>query len=52
MSIDSLLEQTKEVLHEVLPEGVEVTDIELEGPHIVLYTKQLDAFLSGGELLR
>ncbi|HLY76268.1 MAG TPA: MBL fold metallo-hydrolase, partial [Thermoplasmata archaeon] len=36
----------------MLPEGVEVTDIELEGPHIVLYTKQLDAFLSGGELLR
>jgi uncharacterized protein len=52
MSIDSLLEQTKEVLHEVLPENIEVTDIELEGPHIVLYTKQLDAFLSGGELLR
>ncbi len=52
MSIDSLLNQTREVLHEVLPESVEVTDIELEGPHIVLYTKQLDAFLSGGELLR
>ena len=52
MSIDSLLQQTKEVLHEVLPENIEVTDIELEGPHIVLYTKQLDAFLSGGELLR
>jgi len=31
---------------------VEVTDIELEGPHIVLYTKQLDSFLSGGDLLR
>jgi uncharacterized protein len=52
MSFDSLLEQTREALHEVLPETIEVTDIELEGPHIVLYTKQLDAFLSGGDLLR
>ncbi len=52
MSFDSLIEQTREALKEVLPEGIEVTDIELEGPHIVLYTKQLDAFLSGGDLLR
>ncbi|MCI4336379.1 MAG: beta-CASP ribonuclease aCPSF1 [Thermoplasmata archaeon] len=52
MSFDSLLDQTKEALREVLPETIEVTDIELEGPHIVLYTKQLDAFLSGGDYLR
>ncbi len=52
MSFDSLLEQTRATLKEVLPEAIEVTDIELEGPHIVLYTKQLDAFLSSGDLLR
>ncbi|HKV90562.1 MAG TPA: beta-CASP ribonuclease aCPSF1, partial [Thermoplasmata archaeon] len=52
MSFDSLIEQTRDALREVLPEDVEVTDIELEGPHIVLYTKQLDSFLSGGDLLR
>jgi KH/beta-lactamase-domain protein len=52
MSYESLLEQTKQALREVLPETIEVTDIELEGPHIVLYTKQLDQFLSGGDYLR
>ena len=52
MSFDSLIEQTRTALTEVLPENIEVTDIELEGPHIVLYTKQLDSFLSGGDLLR
>jgi uncharacterized protein len=52
MSFDSLLDQTKQALKEVLPDTIEVTDIELEGPHIVLYTKQLDAFLSGGDFLR
>jgi len=52
MSFDSLIEQTRTALSEVLPDSVEVTDIELEGPHIVLYTKQLDSFLSGGDLLR
>jgi KH/beta-lactamase-domain protein len=52
MSFDSLLDQTRQALKEVLPETIEVTEIELEGPHIVLYTKQLDAFLSGGDYLR
>jgi KH/beta-lactamase-domain protein len=52
MSFDSLIEQTKQALREVLPETIEVTDIELEGPHIVLYTKQLEAFLAGGDYLR
>ncbi|MGP8078504.1 MAG: beta-CASP ribonuclease aCPSF1 [Thermoplasmata archaeon] len=52
MSFDSLLEQARAALKEVLPETIEVTDIELEGPQIVLYTKQLDQFLSGGEYLR
>lgn len=52
MSFESLLQQTREVLKEVLPEGIEVTTIELEGPYVVLYSKQLDAFLSGGDLLR
>jgi hypothetical protein len=52
MSFDSLIDQTRQALKEVLPETIEVTDIELEGPHIVLYTKQLDSFLSGGDYLR
>jgi KH/beta-lactamase-domain protein len=52
MSFESLMEQTRQVLQEALPEGIEVTSIELEGPHVVLYTRQLDAFLSGGDLLR
>jgi uncharacterized protein len=52
MSFDSLVSETRETLKQVLPEDIEVTDIELEGPHVVLYTKQLDAFLSGGDLLR
>jgi KH/beta-lactamase-domain protein len=52
MSFESLVNETRETLKQVLPADIEVTDIELEGPHIVLYTKQLDAFLSGGDLLR
>ena len=52
MSFDSLIEQTEGALKEVLPEGIEVTSIELEGPHIVLYTKQLEQFLGNTEYLR
>ncbi|HYB79903.1 MAG TPA: beta-CASP ribonuclease aCPSF1 [Thermoplasmata archaeon] len=52
MSFESLIEQTREALRDVLPDTIEVSDIELEGPHVVVYTKQLDAFLSGGDYLR
>ena len=52
MSFDSLIEQTRTALSEVLSDSIGITDIELEGPHIVLYTKQLDSFLSGGDFLR
>ncbi|MCI4323554.1 MAG: beta-CASP ribonuclease aCPSF1 [Thermoplasmata archaeon] len=52
MSFESLLEQTKAALAEVLPKDIDVTDIELEGPYIVIYTKQLDQFLGGQDLLR
>ncbi len=52
MSFDTLVEQTRQALKEVLPETIEVSDIEVEGPHIVVYTRQLEAFLSGGDYLR
>ncbi len=52
MSYESLLEQTRETLREVRPETIEITEIELEGPHVVLYTRQLDLFLSGTDYLR
>ncbi len=52
MSFDSLINDARQALREVLPESIEVTDIEVEGPHLVVYTKQLDAFLSGGDYLR
>src|SRR5579875_1362557 len=52
MSFDTLVEQTRQALKEVLPETIEVSDIEVEGPHIVVYARQLEAFLSGGDYLR
>ncbi len=52
MSQDALIERTRATLAELLPHEVEVEDIELEGPQIVLYTKQLDVFLSGADILR
>ncbi len=52
MSEDTLIEQARTALADLLSPGVVVGDIELEGPQVVLYTKQLDSFLSDGELVR
>jgi KH/beta-lactamase-domain protein len=52
MSYESLVQGIRELVREGLPEGVKVTAIELEGPYVVLYTNQLEAFLSDGNLIR
>ncbi len=47
--------RTKEIhglLADMLPEGVTLSDIELEGPFVVLYTKERDALLQRRELTR
>ena len=52
MSYESLIQGIKDLLKEGLPEGVKVTSVELEGPYVVIYTNQLEPFLSDGNLIR
>jgi hypothetical protein len=52
MSYDGLIQEIRKLLKESLPEDIKVTAVELEGPYVVLYTPNLDSFLSGGDLLR
>ncbi len=40
----SVIEETKETIHELLPEKCKVTKIEMEGPEVAIYTKNPKAF--------
>ena len=52
MSVENILEQARETVKKVLPDQVEITEIELEGPIVVIYTKNMDVFAENNDLVR
>src|SRR3989338_4635719 len=42
--MDNAVKQIKEIIEKVLPNEVEITSIELEGPEVAIYTKNPKAF--------
>lgn len=52
MSVEHILEQARETVRKVLPDQVEITQIELEGPIVVIYTKNMDVFAENNDLVR
>jgi len=49
---NSFLEHVRKVVDEVVPKGIEISSIEFEGPLVVLYTKNMDAFASNSDIIR
>lgn len=52
MSVESVLNDAKEVVRKVVPDSVQISRIELEGPTIVIYTKSLIEFASDSDIVR
>ena len=52
MSVEDILGQAKEAVRKVVPDQVEITHIDLEGPVVVLYTKNMDVFADNNDLVR
>ncbi|HIH36289.1 MAG TPA: beta-CASP ribonuclease aCPSF1 [Methanocellales archaeon] len=52
MSVEEVLNELKVRVQEVLPEGITISNIEFEGPELVLYTKEPRKFADNGDILR
>jgi len=52
MGLDDILSNAREVVRKVVPSTVEITDIEFEGPTVVIYTKNMDVFAENNDLVR
>ncbi len=52
MSVEGILREAKEAVAKHVPSNVEVTGIYLEGPVIVIYTKNLDEFADNTNIVR
>src|SRR5437773_3622569 len=52
MTIEDILNDARSVVKKVVPDHVEITQIDFEGPAIVIYTKNMEAFAESNEIVR
>jgi KH/beta-lactamase-domain protein len=52
MGIEKILEDAREAVKKTIPTNIEVTDVDFEGPVIVIYTKNLEEFAHNNDLVR
>ncbi|MFQ6072432.1 MAG: beta-CASP ribonuclease aCPSF1, partial [Methanosarcinales archaeon] len=52
MSVEKVLSELKQKVRENLPKGVTISDVEFEGPELVIYTEEPRKFANNGEIVR
>jgi len=52
MAYDKYRRDTTAAVKATVPEGVEIKAVEFEGPFVVIYTKNLEAFAEDGDIVR
>ncbi|MFQ6129118.1 MAG: beta-CASP ribonuclease aCPSF1 [Thermoplasmata archaeon] len=52
MSVERILQDAEKVVRKVVPADVEITEIELEGPVVVIYTKSMEEFAENNDIVR
>lgn len=52
MSTERIIEDARSHIKKIVPEGVDVSGIEYEGPLVVVYTKDLDTFASNNDIVK
>src|SRR6267378_3281380 len=52
MTIEDILNDARSVVKKVVPDHVEITQIDFEGPTIVIYTKNMEVFAESNDLVR
>lgn len=52
MSTERILEEAREQISKIVPEGVSISGIEYEGPLVVVYTKDMDTFASNNDIVK
>jgi uncharacterized protein len=46
-----IIKEIQEKLKEIIPKGIEITKVEIEGPEVIIYTSDPKEFYNGGNLI-
>src|SRR2546426_8625247 len=52
MSLEDILSNARDIVRKVVPTTVEITNVEFEGPTVVIYTKNMDVFAENNDIVR
>ncbi|MEM2839356.1 MAG: beta-CASP ribonuclease aCPSF1 [Thermoplasmata archaeon] len=52
MGFEKIVEEARESVRKIIPPHIDITDIDFEGPIVVIYTKNIDEFANNNDLIR
>jgi len=52
MSVESVLSEAEKIIKKLVPDSIEITEIDFEGPVFVIYTKNLEEFAENNDIVR
>jgi KH/beta-lactamase-domain protein len=52
MGFEKIIEEVRESVRKIIPSHIDITDIDFEGPIVVIYTKDIDEFANNNDLIR
>ncbi len=52
MTLETVISEAKDIVNKVVPDSVELTRIEFEGPVVVIYTRNIDVFADNQDIVR
>ncbi|MDH4123691.1 MAG: beta-CASP ribonuclease aCPSF1, partial [Thermoplasmata archaeon] len=52
MGFEKIIEEARESVRKIIPSNIDITDIDFEGPIVVIYTKNMDEFAKNNDMIR
>ena len=52
MNTEDIIKEVKKLIKTIIPPTIEITNIELEGPDIAIYTKNIEEFANNNDIVR
>lgn len=52
MSAERIFDEAREQVRKIIPSHIDITSIDFEGPIVVIYTKDMEAFASNNDIVR